>query len=286
MDIKVLVNLLKTAQMGSLTCAAEEANLTLQALAAQLKKAEEYFGFKIFNRTNKGVTLTEEGKSLLPYVMNVVKSAECLRVKASQIKMSAIKPIHIALNSTFSVDTNKKIIDFMTERLSDYTILFSTAESPDNLVKISKGEIDIAVILGSNIPVGYHYLKLTGLNIKVVAAYANKNNNTITSLIQPLPERPYSASFDKFISNYKRHTQGAQTIFSGSELITISLMKSFNSIGIISHNLALVNNLTTLPDFEDVLDVYLIMKEPILTESDLDTFTDNVITLPAISLTA
>ncbi|CCK10821.1 Transcriptional Regulator, LysR family [Cronobacter sakazakii 680] len=46
MDIKVLRNLLKTAQMGSLTCAAEEANITIQALAAQLNKAEEYFGFK------------------------------------------------------------------------------------------------------------------------------------------------------------------------------------------------------------------------------------------------
>ncbi|XTZ37849.1 LysR family transcriptional regulator [Salmonella enterica] len=286
MDTKVLKNLLKTAQMGSLTCAAEEASLTIQALAAQLKKAEEYFGFKIFNRTNKGVILTEEGKLILPYIMNVVKSSEHLRLKAEQLKKSATSPIRIALNSTFSVDINKKIIDFMIARLSDYSVIFSTAESPDNMVKIAKNETDIAVILGNNVPAGYYGLKLTGLNIRVIAARTNENNHNFASIIQPLTECPYSASFEKFTTHFKQQTQSASIIYSGSELITVSLMKSFNSIGIISQEMALVNNLNIVPGFEDVLDVYLIMKEPILSEQDLESFYDNVIPLPEIPLTA
>ncbi|EKM6428944.1 LysR family transcriptional regulator [Cronobacter sakazakii] len=285
MDIKVLRNLLKTAQMGSLTCAAEEANITIQALAAQLNKAEEYFGFKIFNRNNKGVVLTSEGKDLLPYIMNVVKTSEHLRLKAEQLKKSTTTPIRIALNSTFSVDTNKKIINFMIDKLSDYSVIFSTSESPENLVKIAKDETDIAVVLGGNVPPGFYSIKLTGLNIKVIAA-CSAESAAATTLVQPLAECPYSASFDKFTARHKPLLQEASVIFSGSELITVSLMKSFSSIGIISQDLAQANGLNILPGFEDVLDVHLIMKEPILTEHDLESFYNNVVHLPEIPLTA
>ncbi|EPU0991488.1 LysR family transcriptional regulator [Cronobacter turicensis] len=286
MDIKVLRNLLKTAQLGSLTCAAEEANLTIQALAAQLNKAEEYFGFKIFNRTNKGAVLTPEGKHLLPYIMNVVKTSEHLRLKAEQLKKSTTTPIRIALNSTFSVDTNKKIINFMIDKLSDYSVIFSTSESPENLVKIAKDETDIAVVLGGNVPPGFYSIKLTGLHIKVIAACSAESAATTTTLVQPLAECPYSASFDKFTARHKPLLQEASVIFSGSELITVSLMKSFSSIGIISQDLALANGLNILPGFEDILDVHLIMKEPILTEHDLESFYNNVVHLPEIPLTA
>lgn len=277
--------MLKTAQMGSLTCAAEEANITIQALAAQLNKAEEYFGFKIFNRNNKGVVLTSEGKDLLPYIMNVVKTSEHLRLKAEQLKKSTTTPIRIALNSTFSVDTNKKIINFMIDKLSDYSVIFSTSESPENLVKIAKDETDIAVVLGGNVPPGFYSIKLTGLNIKVIAA-CSAESAAATTLVQPLAECPYSASFDKFTARHKPLLQEASVIFSGSELITVSLMKSFSSIGIISQDLAQANGLNILPGFEDVLDVHLIMKEPILTEHDLESFYNNVVHLPEIPLTA
>ncbi|MCL7708545.1 LysR family transcriptional regulator, partial [Enterobacter kobei] len=49
---------------------------------------------------------------------------------------------------------------------------------------------------------------------------------------------------------------------------------------------AQTNGLTILPDFEDILDVHLIMKEPILTEHDLESFYNNVVHLPEIPLTA
>ncbi|MFT4020425.1 MAG: LysR family transcriptional regulator [Acinetobacter sp.] len=286
MDMKVLMNLLKTAQMGSLTSAAEDACLTIQALAAQLKKAEAYFGIKIFDRTNKGVTLTEEGKQLMPYIRDVVQSAESLQFKARQLKKNMTDPIRVALNSTFSADTNKKIIDFLIERLGSDKIIFSTSESPENVNKLSKDEIDMAVIIGNHVPSGYYRLRLTGLHITVVAACASQNHHTVRTLIQPLSECPYSTSFDKFFSSDQRRSKDINILCSGSEFITVSLLKSDHRIGMMSKDVARANNLFIVPDFEDVLEVYLIMKQPMLTEQDLVSFSSQTLCLPHIPLIA
>ena len=52
MDIKVLKNIVTVARTGSITDAAEQVHVTVQALAAQLKKLEDHCGFKLFDRTN------------------------------------------------------------------------------------------------------------------------------------------------------------------------------------------------------------------------------------------
>ncbi|WP_196908319.1 LysR family transcriptional regulator [Candidatus Symbiopectobacterium sp. 'North America'] len=58
MDSKVLKHFLKIVQLGSLTAAADDACLTVQALAAQIKKLEQHMGLRLLNRTNKAVSLT------------------------------------------------------------------------------------------------------------------------------------------------------------------------------------------------------------------------------------
>lgn len=106
MDSKILRNFLKTAQLGSLTSAAQDANVTVQALAAQLNKLEEQFGFKLLERTNKGVTLTAAGRDILPWVTDVVKSTAELQQRVAQIKQRGTPTLHIALNNTFSEPVN------------------------------------------------------------------------------------------------------------------------------------------------------------------------------------
>ena len=57
MDSRILRNLMRIVQTGSLSAAAEHSCLTVQALAAQLNKVEEQFGFRLFRRSNKGCLL-------------------------------------------------------------------------------------------------------------------------------------------------------------------------------------------------------------------------------------
>ena len=274
MDITVLKNLLIIARTSSLTVAAREANLSLQALAAQLKKAEAHFGFALFHRDHKGVSLTASGQQLLPYITHVVQSAGQLTHQAQKLQRRHVPPLHIALNNTFSAATNQRIIGFLTRQLAGYTLLFSASETPENLTKMASGEADMAVVLGDNIPQAYFRLPLPGLYIQVVAACATADKTPLQTLIRPQPSCAYAASFMRFVTGHYPLSRPEEMI-SGSEHVTLSLLKSLPAAGIISESLAAENNLHTIPGFSEKITAYLIMKNALLTASDLPDFTEN-----------
>lgn len=57
-----------TAQSGSITAAAEALSITQPAVSQSIKQLEEILGVKLFIRTSKGIVLTHEGETLLPFV--------------------------------------------------------------------------------------------------------------------------------------------------------------------------------------------------------------------------
>jgi len=273
MDSKILKNFLKTAQLGSLSAAAQEACVTVQALAAQLNKLEQQLGFRLFDRTNKGVTLTDEGRDILPWVTDVVKSSAELQHRAAHLRQRGAPALHIALNNTFPDAVNQALMTFLRDRLSAWPLIFSTSESPENLAKLARDEADIGVIIGDRLPAGLYAVNLPGLNIEVVAASAGMPVNNDTVLIKPMPECAYSDCFERFVSRYKNGYAKLPVHYSGSEHISVAMIKSSNSIGIISRRVALMNNLTILPEFTDALSVTLLMKTPLLSDRDLAAFT-------------
>ena len=272
MDIKVLRNITSVARNGSITEAAEEAHVTVQALAAQLKKLEEYCGFKLFDRTNKGVSLTQEGRRVLPHVMEVVRSSDKLQIKINQLRQNKSVPLRVALNSTLSMDINQQIMDAVTGNLEGYTPIFSCSETPDNLAKLAGGEADIVVVLGDSVPDGLHCIALKGLSIEVVASSSVNEHPLSSVLIKPVPECPYSSIFSRFFEGRADALDGATVLHSGSEIVSVSMIKSFGGAGVLSRSVAEANQLFVWPGFSDFLDVFLVMKEPLIVEQELALF--------------
>lgn len=59
------------ARLGGMNKAALELNTVQSNVTARIKVLEEQLGVTIFNRTNRGVTLTDAGRRLLPYALKV-----------------------------------------------------------------------------------------------------------------------------------------------------------------------------------------------------------------------
>lgn len=64
MDIRVLKNFMKIAEQGSICKAAESLHISQPPLSRQLKSLEDELDIKIFERSPKGVQLTEKGHLL------------------------------------------------------------------------------------------------------------------------------------------------------------------------------------------------------------------------------
>ncbi|TWI56534.1 DNA-binding transcriptional LysR family regulator [Pseudomonas duriflava] len=276
MDIRTLRNLQRVVRSGSLSAASDEACLTVQALAAQLNKIEGQFGFKMFQRSHKGLVLTERGRTLMPFIEQVLDAARQLEHKAADLRSATPRVLKAALNGTLPAEVNQRIIKRMIEAFGMYQLEFSCAESIENLSKLKNDNIDLAVLIGPPRD-GISSLELADVQVTVVAAYYGLERDPLVSLsdkflIRPAQECPYSVSFKRFAdSGMVLGDWAHRTVYSSSETLTVSLIKQLDGIGFVSRETARTEGLSILPGFEDTLEVRLAVNNIDLSCQALDT---------------
>ena len=70
---------LKVCETGSFSKAAEALNYTQSGISQMMAGLEEELGVQLFARINRGVTLTDNGTRLLPYIRELANQKTRLR---------------------------------------------------------------------------------------------------------------------------------------------------------------------------------------------------------------
>ena len=78
MTLQQLLYIVKIAETGSLSRAAERLYVAQPSLTASVRELEKEIGVTLFNRTGRGVTLTADGAAFLPYARSVLEQYENL----------------------------------------------------------------------------------------------------------------------------------------------------------------------------------------------------------------
>ncbi|MEE0434765.1 MAG: LysR family transcriptional regulator [Peptococcaceae bacterium] len=78
MRIEQLTYLIEISHSRSLNLAAEKLHISTQALSASIKNLESELGTIILNRTNRGITFTEQGQRILQYAHTVINEHQKL----------------------------------------------------------------------------------------------------------------------------------------------------------------------------------------------------------------
>ncbi len=72
LDIAAVRSFLVVAEMGGVTRAATQLNLTQSAVSLQIKRLEETLGQPLFERSGRGVTLTASGEQMVGYARRLL----------------------------------------------------------------------------------------------------------------------------------------------------------------------------------------------------------------------
>jgi len=110
MDIKKYEVFVKAAEFGSLTKAGEAMGYTQSGVSHMMHSLESEVGFPLFNRTSKGVGLSDAGQKLLPIVRNLLVWSEQLDQTISEINGVASGNICIGTFSSVSIHWLPRII--------------------------------------------------------------------------------------------------------------------------------------------------------------------------------
>ncbi len=76
---------LKTAELGSLTKAADALGYTQSGVTHLLNSLEDQFGFKLLHRNRKGVCLTSYGEAILPGIRSVLHQQHVLQEQVNDL---------------------------------------------------------------------------------------------------------------------------------------------------------------------------------------------------------
>jgi DNA-binding transcriptional LysR family regulator len=79
MDFRQLNSFLAISKLQSFTGAASTLGYAQSTITTQIKQLEEELGVKLFDRIGKNVTLTHEGKKLLPYAKQMLKLSQDIK---------------------------------------------------------------------------------------------------------------------------------------------------------------------------------------------------------------
>ncbi len=149
MDVRVLRYFLAVAREQSFSTAAERLFLSQPTLSRQLKELEDELGKTLLIRSNKGVTLTEEGMILRKRAEEIVELIEKTEQEVRQSSDIVSGTVYIGAGETYAI---KLIADTAHRLKSDYPDIhysFFSGNGTDVMEKLERGLMDFGLIFGN-----------------------------------------------------------------------------------------------------------------------------------------
>ena len=132
------------AKCGSLTKAAEELYISQPAVSQAIKQLETQLGGKLFNRTHKGMELSDAGgKQIFVTVEKALKLFEEAENKYAELKDTATGMVRICASDTVATHFLLPYIKEYHEKYPDVNLILQNGTSGETieLLKNNKGDI-------------------------------------------------------------------------------------------------------------------------------------------------
>ncbi len=146
MNIKQLRTLLAIAETGSLTRASELLHVVQPALSRHLKLVEEELGAQVFERTNRGMVLTDAGDTFLRKVKHALRDLDQARVEISANKESLSGTVSIGLLPSLSEALPAPLLVSLRERYPDLKLRVTAGFTEELQAMLERGKLDVAVL--------------------------------------------------------------------------------------------------------------------------------------------
>ncbi len=163
MNITQLKYVLEVAGSSSMREAATRLFVSQPALSASIKELEEELGILIFSRTNKGISLTNEGREFVTYAKKVTSQYEVMEVrylsKDSDKERFSVSTQHY----NFAIGAFTKVIQKYDPQKYVFSIHETKTREVLEDVRTLKSEVGIVSYSGANKDIMQKLMKEYGL---------------------------------------------------------------------------------------------------------------------------
>lgn len=136
-----------SASLKSISRAAAASHISQSALSQQIQRLEEEVGLRLFDRSNRGVELTEAGRVMEKYAKHFTQLYEHLTEDLENLKRST-GTARIVASPVVGIYGLPCTIFKVKERFPQYSFHMSTAPSLEVERRVAARESDIGFIIG------------------------------------------------------------------------------------------------------------------------------------------
>ncbi len=135
----------EVARLGSVSRAAENLCLTQPSVTDRLRALEEEIGNKLFTRVKYGVTLTDAGKTLLPYAQRILKHIVEARVALDNLTVATQGSISIGAAFFIGLYVLPSLLERFTSTYPGVRVSVRTGHSEEILDMVLRDEVQIGL---------------------------------------------------------------------------------------------------------------------------------------------
>lgn len=146
MHLHHLRHFLSIADCGSLTRAAEQLGIAQPALSQSLKKLESELGAKLFERSQRGATLTIAGQAILEDLRLSMSRINAAEVLARQIGQGLAGTLRIAFVASAAYEMLPRALRAHRAIAPNVQYVLHEMNNIEQVAALEKGEIDIGVL--------------------------------------------------------------------------------------------------------------------------------------------
>lgn len=247
MELYQLKTFVAIAREGNLTRAAERVFTSAPAVSAQLKALEDELGVKLFDRTPRGMVLTDAGRRMLDEAERTLDSASRMRTAAEQLRGAAKGMVRFGTVADPVALRLGQVLVTLAERHPQVALQLRQGLSCQTLDAVQKGELDCAYMLSDReeIP-GLELRRLGAIDIVVALPTALAPVPSAMSLNDVLnlpwigtpPNCVYRDHLDRLFASAGREQQPGSS--ADGEAALRSMVSSGLGAGLVRQDLAVV----------------------------------------------
>ncbi|MBK8168812.1 MAG: LysR family transcriptional regulator [Sandaracinaceae bacterium] len=142
MDIHQLKTFVAVAREGSITRASERLHLSQPAVSAHIKTMEDTLGLSLFDRTARGMTLTNDGQRLLAKAEQTLAAHQDLMAEATRKNGELSGALRIGAGSNSNNEPIGRLFSKLAERFPRVEVVLKHRSSQEVVAGILNGTLD------------------------------------------------------------------------------------------------------------------------------------------------
>ncbi|MBK6685621.1 MAG: LysR family transcriptional regulator [Deltaproteobacteria bacterium] len=142
MDLSQLKTFVAVARERSITRASELLHLSQPAVSAQIKALEDTLGVSLFERTPRGMSLTQGGERLLTKAEQILAAHQSLLDEATRIKGRPVGRLRLCAGNNSNPQAVGRFLKQLAERWPEIEVALQHGSSAEILSGLQSGALD------------------------------------------------------------------------------------------------------------------------------------------------